>query len=82
MSLPQAVPHTPPPKPAPEKRRYVVLSRKCVWGAAGETIELALGEQEAALLAAGTLKRAEDKPAAPEPKTPTAPVVDLKKEGE
>ena len=57
MSLPHAVPQTPPPKPEPETRSYRVLSRRCVWGRKGEIIELALGDREQALLAAGTLER-------------------------
>ena len=58
----KAVPRTPPPPPEPETRRYVVLSRRCVWGRKGQTISLALGDKEAALLAAGTLARVEDEP--------------------
>jgi hypothetical protein len=50
---------TPPPKPEPEARSYRVLSRRCVWGRKGEIIELALGDREQALLAAGTLERVE-----------------------
>jgi hypothetical protein len=56
----KAIPQTPPPKPEPEVHSYRVLSRKFVLGKKGEVIRLALGDREAALLAAGTLERAED----------------------
>jgi hypothetical protein len=51
---------TPPPKPEPETRSYVVLSRRCVWGRKGETVQLALGNREQALLDAGVLAHAPD----------------------
>jgi hypothetical protein len=65
---------TPPPKPEAETRSYIVLSRRCVWGRKGETIELALGDREQALLAAGTLALA------PEPET-DRPLKSADKEG-
>jgi hypothetical protein len=57
--IPKAPRQTPAPKPEPETRSYRVLSRRCVWGRKGEIIELALGDREQALLAAGTLARVE-----------------------
>lgn len=56
----KAVPAAPPPKPeGPPRKRYVVLSRKCVWGKKGETIELALSKsQEKSLIQAGVLEEA------------------------
>lgn len=61
MTPRQAVPTTPPPKPEPEVRKYLVLSRRCVWGKKGEIIELAPGDAEESLLRAGVLERVEDK---------------------
>jgi hypothetical protein len=60
MTLRAAVPTTPPPKPEPETHKYLVLSRRCVWGKKGEVIELALGDGEEALLRAGVLERVPD----------------------
>ncbi len=56
----KAVPAAPPPKPeGPPRKRYVVLSRKCVWGKKGETIELALSKsQEKSLIQARVLEEA------------------------
>lgn len=52
-----AIPQIPPPKPEPETRSYLVLSRRCVWGKKGEVIQLALGDGEESLLRAGVLER-------------------------
>jgi hypothetical protein len=61
--LRKAVPVTPPPKPEPEVRKYRILSKRCVWGAKYEVVELALGDTEESLLRAGTLERvADEKP--------------------
>lgn len=65
--LRQAVPQTPPPKPEPEVRKYLVLSRRCVWGKKGEVIELALGDTEESLLRAGVLERVPDEKPEPRP---------------
>ena len=59
----RAVPVVPPPKPELPKRKYKVLTNRCVWGKKGEVIELALTDgQELSLIQAGTVERAETRP--------------------
>jgi hypothetical protein len=59
----KAVPRTPPqPEPDPV-RKYRVLTRRCVWGKKGETIERAFSPGvELCLIQAGTLERVPDEP--------------------
>lgn len=59
MSRRAVQPKAPAPKPEPEKVRYRVLSKRCVWGRKGEIIELALGQKERTLLMSGVLERVE-----------------------
>lgn len=56
----RAVPRSAPvPKSEPEKVRYRILSKRCIWGRKGEIVELALGHRERTLVMSGVLERVE-----------------------
>lgn len=53
------------------EREYVILSKRCVYGAVGEVVKLKLDAgRELTMTQTGALKRAPEKISAPEPKSP------------